>query len=153
MPYRSITAWVVVLAVLPGYLAGGGILPAPDEPAQVAKTWIAVDGYSVVRLSLKNDGTGALAINLAKGPPSVYRIRSWRLDQETRYVNGVVDSLRSMPLDLEPVGQAQPRMVTGWAGRTTIRLDVSGWGRPVWLSPEQEVEDRIRRTREGMATK
>jgi len=118
-------------------------------------TWIATEGnWASFRLSLDENGTGLFGATYHDEPTMLYRIRSWRLGESLRIKKGEPDRLRELTIILEPISGARPLQMSGWAGRShlRLRLDWEGWSsREVILYREDVISPRAQRTREKMA--
>ena len=138
--------------VLAGCLASEGVLPAPERE-EITASWIATEGnWAFFRLRLDNEGTGLLGATFHSESPMIYRV-TWRLTSATGVKKGEWERLRKLDMTVEPVGDARPLELAGWAGKTHLRLRLAweGWS-PRWATfySEAVMTHRAQQTRRAM---
>ena len=146
----------LLVSLIPlGCLAKGGITPPPQRE-DIPGTWIATEGnWAFLRLHLDKDGTGLLGTTFLSDSPMIYRVTSWQLTDTLRVEKGEPDRLRKLLIALEPVGNARPLELSGWAGKTQLKLRLAweGWS-PRWATfyMEAVMTNRAEQTRRAMET-
>ena len=139
--------------ILPGCLYPGGMMPAPERD-DTQGTWIATEGnWAFFRLCLDNDGAGLFGATFHSEPTMVYRVTSWQLADTAHAEQGEPEQLKRLAITLTPVGNARPLELSGWAGKTHLRLRLAweGWRpRSATFCNEGVVMGRAQQTREVM---
>ncbi len=108
-----------------GCMAPGGLMHAPDKPADMADSWAATSYMMVSQIVLRPDGCGTLVVTSRNSAPEVYQISSWKLCAKKKLKKGEQDMLRKLDVEVEPIGEARELVVSGWAGRSKIFIKLN----------------------------
>lgn len=117
----------------------------PMTREEVAQAWVGLteDELYLLRLDLRQDGTGAGAYVFTDREPQLFRVRSWSYDGLR--IEMAVDGVGESGTDLETLKGA----LVGDAMELTMRG--RGWKRRLFLRPEGDLERRWNRLRTRMA--